>query len=189
MKLGLTMLIFYLAQSPLALADDRASLQGRWFKSCQAGSVKTEWFAEDSVTLNEMYFQDQACRQPSLIFISSGSYTLPTSGQMDFRFAHVSIRLMSKTLIEDFNRRKVCGFEDWVLGSDKEISGRSCEIFVIGLPQKVPAAGDMRYGIYRLHGGQLSLGQLTHEKNGTSPARRPLDYQSRSYARMARIRP
>lgn len=165
------------------------NLAGRWFKNCEGGSVKIEDFTPSEVTLNEIFFLDSKCTRPSLVFVSEGPYIIPAKGIIDFQFSSVRIRLMSEIAVNDFNTRKVCGFSDWKWSEDKEISGRPCEIFFVGLPQRVPAAGEMRYGIYLLEGNRLSLGKMTREQNATSPEKRPTELQPRAYTKMPRIRP
>ncbi len=96
---------------------------------------------------------------------------------------------MSAVAVNDFNRRKVCDFDDWLLGTEKEISGRSCEIFYVGIPQRLPTVGEMRYGIYQLQEDRLSFGKLSRDKDATTPDKRPTDYNSRFYTRIPRVRP
>jgi hypothetical protein len=173
------------AQSPVISADHDL-LQGRWFQACQAGGMRTEEFQDALVTLTEMFFLDAGCTRPSVIFISEGSFVLPTKDQMDFQFTSVRIRLMSEIAVNDFNHRRVCDFEDWTYGVEKEISGRSCAVFVAGLPHRVPAVGEMRFGLYRLEGNHLSFGKLSREKNATTPEKRPTEYDSRFYTKIPR---
>lgn len=187
------LLCLFMGQNLFASSDlvslTSDDLTGRWFKACEGGSVKTEDFALTKVALNEMFFLDRDCQRPSMIFISEGSYVLPSNGVIDFKFSAVKIRLMSESAVNDFNVRKVCGFLDWKLATDKEISGRPCEIFFVGLPQRIPAVGEMRYGIYQLDGNRLSLGKLTRDSNGTTPEKRPTELNPRFYTRMPHRRP
>lgn len=173
----------------MAISTDPNPLIGRWFQPCSKGAVKSEYFRRFEVALTEMYFLDKNCRQPSLILINEGSYWLPVGNHIDFQFASIRARLMSAIAINDFNRRKVCGFDDWQLGSEKEISGRSCEIFYVGIPQRLPTVGEMRYGIYQLREDRLSFGKLSRDKDATTPDKRPTEFNSRFYTRAPHIRP
>jgi hypothetical protein len=171
------------------ISEDQELLQGRWLQACQAGGVRTEFFVNNTVELNEMFFSDKDCRVPSAVFINEGTFVLPAQGQMDFQFTSLRVHVMNDAIINDFNRRQVCGFDDWEKSVDKEISGRSCEMFVIGSPQKIPTVGEMRYGIYRLDGDRLSFGKLSREQNATAPEKRPTEYDPRFYTRILRVKP
>lgn len=161
-----------------------APLDGLWQQPCTNGNMRTEFFQQQSVSLNEIFFSDKDCRQASVVFINDGTFVLPAAGWMDFKFTSVRLRLVSQAAVTNFNDRKVCGFADWQLGTEKEISGRSCEIFVIGLPQRIPTAGDMRYGIYKIDQDHLYLGKLSKEHNASTPAARPIDFDPRSYVKV-----
>jgi hypothetical protein len=170
---------------------DLASLQGLWAQPCANGVLKTEFFSGQRVLLNEMFFADKECRRPIVVFINEGTYQLPAPGWIDFKFTSVRLRLLTEGAVNDFNSRKVCGFGDWKNSEEKEISGRPCEIFVIGSPQRIPTVGDMRYGIYRLDLSlnRLSFGKLSKDKNASTPEKRPHDLDPQYYLKVPRLRP
>ena len=172
-------------------AKDQANLQGLWAQPCTNGSVRTETFDNKNVSLKEMFFTDKDCRVPAVVFRNDGTYELPRIGHMDFKFTTIQLRLLTEVAVQDFNRRKVCDFENWKLGEEKDITGRSCEMFLIGFPQRIPTAGEMRYGIYHINQDltELALGKLSKEKNATTPDKRPEELDSRIYRKVPRLRP
>jgi hypothetical protein len=174
-------------QAPL-ISTEQERLQGRWFQACSHGALKTEFFQGDKVTLTEMFFLKEDCSQPSVIFVNQGTYILSNGNLIDFQFTSIRLRLMNEIAVNDFNRRRVCDLANWTLGLEKEISGRSCEIIMVGLPQKIPTVGEMRYGIYRLQDPiHLSFGKLSRQKNATTPEKRPTDYDPRFYTKVPHI--
>lgn len=168
--------------------SDAGFMQGLWAQPCQQGHLRTEAFNGPLVTLNEMFFADKECRNPIVVFTNDGAFRLPSAGLIDFRFTSVRIRLLTLAAVNDFNNRKVCGYSDWQQLMEKEISGRLCEIFFVGSPQKIPAVGDMRYGIYQIDRsqGRLAFGKLSKERNATTPDKRPLEMDPRPYLKVRR---
>jgi hypothetical protein len=182
----LSLVLGTLVTAPLALASMGFApvLEGRWQQQCTNGNLRIEVFQQQRVSLNEIFFSDKDCRQPSVVFINDGTFVLPGPGLMDFKFTSVRLRLLTPAAVANFNARKVCGLSDWQVTVEKEISGRSCEIFMIGFPQRIPTAGDMRYGIYQLYNDRLYLGKLSKEHNANTPAARPIEMDPRFYIKV-----
>lgn len=172
-----------LAQSS-TVSGDRELLQGVWRQDCTNRASRAENFQADKVVLTESFFNDDKCASDFLHFINEGTFMLPASGQMDFQFTSVRLKITDESLVKNLNSRSVCGFQDWKLNEEKEISGRLCEIFIIGSPQKIPTVGDMRYGIYRLDNDRLYFGKLTRDENAMTPEKRPTNYDPRFYTRV-----
>lgn len=163
------------------MSSDLELLQGLWRQECASRNTRTEHFHRSIVTLSESFFTDDQCRSPFIVFINEGIFTLPQAGYMDFEFTSVRLLLKNPQLVEDFNQRQVCGFSDWQLDNEKEISGRHCEIFTIGSPHRIPSVGDTRYGIYHLQDDQLLFGRLTRGQNALTPEKRPTNFDPRPY--------
>jgi len=172
----------------LTISGDQEQLQGLWLRDCEQRVIRSEKFEHEKVTFTESTYSDALCKAPVIQLINEGTFTLPAAGQMDFKFTSLRVQINSEAIIDDFNRRAVCGFQDWKLNEEKEISGRLCEIIYAGSPQRIPAAGDMRYGIYRLEDGYLYLGMLTREENALTPEKRPTNYDPRYYTRAPQSR-
>lgn len=165
-----------------APAADQQNLQGEWYQPCRNQVLRMEDFKGNEVTLTENFFGDTTCKTPLLVFLNEGTYTLPQAGWMNFRFTAVLIRLTDARLVADFNQRKMCGITDWQLNKERTISGQLCEIFYAG--QRAPAAGDMRYGIYRLDNDRLTFGKLSRANNATTPEKRPTDWETQPYLKV-----
>lgn len=166
------------------ISGDQDLLQGVWQQACANRAVRTEDFEGSKVTLTESFYGDDNCQTNLMDFMNDGTFELPAPGQMDFTFTFVRVKLGHEVMVADFNRRAVCGFQDWKLNEEKDISGLLCEMFVVGSPQKTPTAGDMRFGIYRIDHDHLYFGQLTRDENASTPLRRPTNYDPRFYTRV-----
>ena len=160
-----------LAQSPL---------DGLWKQDCRSNTIRTESFAGPSVTLEENYFTDAACTKPIMQFKNTGTYIV-INEQMDFRFVSVSTTLQMDAMVDDFNRRQVCGFTDWKINEEKELAGLICRFFNEATNTQVPKTDDMRYGIYKIKADYLFLGQLTPTKNALTPEARPTEWNLQFY--------
>jgi hypothetical protein len=171
------------ASQPVAEMRDLELLQGLWRQECAKRNERTEEFIDSTVTLKESFFSDGHCQKAILVFINEGTFVLPAARNIDFRFTSVRLKLGGENLIQDFNHRKVCGFQDWKIDEEKEISGRLCEIFIIGSPQKIPTAGDMRYGTYHLQDDRLQFGKISREENALTPEKRPTKLDPRYYTK------
>lgn len=169
---------------PGTMSLDHDLLQGKWQQDCAQKALRSEIFLGSVVRLEEAFFTDENCQTPLLTFINEGNFVLPVPGQMDFQFTSVRIVLWDDAVVRNYLRRQVCGISDWQKGVEKEISGRSCEIFTIGLPHRVPTAGDMRYGIYHLEDDRLMFGKLTRDQNAMSPEKRPTQLDPRFYRKV-----
>jgi hypothetical protein len=163
-----------LAQSPL---------DGIWKQSCHNNIIRTETFEASFVMLQENYFSDVGCTKPLMQFTSFGAYSTNTE-QMDFRFMSAIVTLNTENLVKDFNRRKVCGFANWKINEDKNLVGLVCRFFNEATNSKVPDEDEMRYGIYKIEGDRLYLGQLTPSKNALTPEARPTEWNPQFYTRV-----
>jgi len=161
-------------------------LEGTWSQPCQNASLNQEAFSGNQVTLTENHFEDAQCQRGVLIFSDKGTYVV-NGRHMDFSFTQVSITLQIQTLVDDFNQRQVCGFQDWQLGQEKAITGLKCALFTNTQSVQVPAVGDQRFGIYKIdeekEGDRLFLGRLTPGHDALSPEKRPLEFDPQFYLR------
>lgn len=184
------LLIFSLLGVP-ALADP--GFDGVWRQPCQRGYAREEIFAGSSATYTERNFWDRACTAPAVEIVSRGTIQmaepmLEAAGArpIDFTFTSVSLKPASPRTAEAWRERGVCGFRDWQSGQEKDVTGRECDFFGLGSVVRVPRAGDQRFGIAKISGGELFLGRLSPARDGSSPGRRPLELDPLGYQRQVR---
>ena len=151
-----------------------------WLRACSQGGMQIQIFEDNSSSANEIFFQDAKCRTPLLAFLNDGEFKVQDLN-IDFEFRKVSMVLYSNELVADFNRRSVCGKNDWKNNSPKEITGFRCALFQEDKLVQVPQKGDMRFGIWQVKETKLFFGILTPEKNCSSPEKRPVDMDPRPY--------
>ena len=157
-------------------------LEGRWVQPCQNKAVREEVLANNSATLTENYYSDANCSDRLLTFRNEGGL-VAQDGKMDFSFTRVTIALHSSALVEDFNDRAVCGYQNWIAGLERDITGMSCALFNPNKPGRSPQVGDMRYGIYKVEDDKLYFGQLTLQHNALTRENRPVAFDPRFYLR------
>lgn len=180
------MIILFLSQfwwASTTAAAATSNLEGRWVQACQNQTLRTEDFAQDHVTLSEFYFADRACTQKFLTFINHGEFEISNDFHMDFTFKQVRIQIASLDLVTEWNSRSVCGFNDWKLNQEKDVTGLLCELFGEGSLMQIPELGQKRYGIFQVRGDELYFGRLTPEFDALSPDRRPREFDPRFYRR------
>ncbi|MFS4458063.1 hypothetical protein [Bdellovibrio sp. HCB2-146] len=164
-----------------ALSAIPQDLVGTWVQPCKQKAVRTEVFSEETASLTEVYYLDNNCSQPLIAFQNDGE-VVASAGEMDFRFTRVAMTLFHSDFVDDYNARAVCGFTDWQLGVEKEITALPCALFT-AKPTQTPRAGDMRYGIYMIQANRLYFGKMTMQRNALSPEKRPNEFDIRFYVR------
>lgn len=166
------------------------ALEGTWRQPCARGYQREERFEGAFVTYVERNFWDGSCTAPAVEILSRGAFEAgepvlaPLGARaMDFTFASVSLRPRSVETAAAYNQRAVCGLSGWRVDEEQEITGRDCDFFGLGAKMRVPSAGDRKFGIFRLEGDELFFGQLSPERDGSAPSRRPLVLDPRGYRR------
>ena len=150
---------------------------GLWSTDCLKGLKKEQIYRTKSVLTIERFHADGQCTQPAYVFSTDGRVEFPAEDQtyIDFVYVSISLTLYKDDIKENFNRREVCGLKNWKVAVPQEITGRSCAIFS-EKPAQIPAAGDLRYGIYSADDRKLYYGQLSQQSDGSSPSARPTTF-------------
>ena len=60
----------------------------------------------------------------------------------------------------------------------------NCDFFNLGRNFPTPSSGQKKFGIYKIENAQLFFGQLTKDNDGSTEARRPLQFNPRPYQRV-----
>lgn len=169
--------VFLLSTSLLAQVPD-----GKWRTNCVAGTERLQVYNAFQVHTEENFFTSLSCDQLNARFITIGQVEYVKAAelktnQINFTYRQVLLSLHRPELVSDFNRRRVCGFDNWSFADAKDITGLRCELFQPGSATAVASAGDRRYGIYALSDGKLYYGKLSLNEDGSSPEKRPRSLQ------------
>lgn len=170
-KLNLLVLILILSSITKAQITS-----GLWSTGCQNGLKKEQVYrANNRVVSTESFFQDQNCADESFRFQTIGlvNYYKTSESFVDFLYEEIHLSIFKQNVIADFNARKVCGLSDWAIARAQNITGLKCAIFNLNKPTQIPAAGEIKYGIFQIDHDKLYYGKLSRELNATSPEKRP----------------
>lgn len=162
------------------LSHAQSPLEGNWKRPCQNGLIQVQAFKGSLSTAIDHFYQDTGCRKRDISFVNYGAYSLG-SETIDFEFHQVAVVLYSPYRVDDYNKRAVCGLNTWKLGLAKVVTGRRCAFFQPHRLVLVPRQGEGRYGIWRVDSDQLYFGLLDKERPGTSPDKRPQEWDLRAY--------
>lgn len=163
-----------------ALSYAQSPLEGNWVRPCQSGLTQIQSFKGSKSTAIDHYYKDTSCRLPMMSFVNYGAYSLG-SETIDFIFENVAVVLYSENMVADYNRRAICGITTWKVGYAKLVTGRRCAFFQPTKQVLVPKRGDGRYGIWNKETDRLYFGVLDLEYPGTSPDKRPINWDLRPY--------
>lgn len=169
----------------LSTAALASTPEGTWLTSCQDGLSKTQIISQNNHSHTiEKFHQDRFCRQPSFVFITSGGLNFPAEiNQIDFTYTQIQLVVHRKEVVQDFNKRSVCGLTNWKVSEPQTITGLKCALFNIHKPTSIPQSGDTKFGIYKIENDKLYFGKLSKENDGSTPEKRPQEYDNFFYSR------
>ena len=163
-----------------------SDLEGQWVQPCEKGLERTQHFKASHSHLLESFYLDHQCTKPFMQLRTTGQFS--TQGaHIDFIFTRVSVRLLDAAQVLKFNTRAVCGFTKWEINKFYDVSGRICDLLLLGHAFEVPPPGEKRFGIFRIqesdlhHSRLLFFGQGNAKLNSTTPEKRPQTYQSQPF--------
>ncbi len=174
----LFVLIFSSLTFPL-FADSK--FEGKWTAVCRADasqySQETVVYSGNSATLTLLGANDPKCKN---VWLKATMTTTLNVGAgfsqgdievhpVDFIFSKVLFSFYDSAVIAHLNNSQYCGYSDWALGAEKDVTGRTCD----GKP--MPKSGEGVYDIAAVHGDKLYGGKRDFEFNGTSPEKRPAE--------------
>lgn len=151
---------------------------GLWSTGCRDGLKKEQIYGKNNLVIStENFYQDAKCTDESFRFQTIGlvNYHENSNIFIDFIYEELYLSLFKQNVVEDFNTRKVCGYDNWAIAEAQNITGLKCAIFNVNKPTQIPAAGDFKYGIFQILQNKLYYGKLTQNSDGSSPEKRPLE--------------
>ncbi len=183
MKFNFFLIVFFVGLTGLkshSMPSQPFPIEGLWLRPCSDGGAQVQKFEGSTSTTTEIFYKDLECSIPLMSFVNTG-YIKIQSQQIDFSFENVLIILYSDQLVENFNRRSVCGKSNWQRATTTIITGLRCALFQQTKLVSIPRSGDMRFGIWKLEDQKLYFGKLSNEENGLSIDKRPTIWDLRPY--------
>ena len=144
-------------------------LEGVWQTSCYLGSDNLSYITTISVTgtnleIKDEIHSDSSCNTDDGIFASNfsslsiGEEISYSSGATGHKFTMnlASFKYTPETAadVSYVNTNSICGYSDWALNTEKDITGKTCGSFTI------PVANTTYLSIYKLVGNNLYLGSF-----------------------------
>lgn len=125
-------------------ADNPTELEGTWVSPCYADVSKIESavtamaFTGQSFVYSGTFFSGYNCI-PSVIYGKMTIYgrfalgeTVPAiypTKKIDNTITSVSYTPLSDSIANAFNQSHTCGFDDWIINVEKDITGRGCSAY------------------------------------------------------------
>lgn len=167
-----------------------ADVVGEWETDCtmiKEGGVKvylTDYYnlAEDGTfTQENAVYQDKKCTKLFILNTFEGSYTTAAGANgmtnVDFTLEkhYFTFSALLKPAMAIFNKDALCGYTDWDTDVKKEVTGRKCELNVLGKTQEFPTLqkAETIYTIASESNGEMQMGLPTEDLDGSSADKRP----------------
>jgi hypothetical protein len=156
------------------------SMLGTWSQTCQANSNYSQKSslkidATNIEVTGQVFVNDNVCTTAPyavsryIMAYSFGNLVAGTNN-VDYATVGVKMRYGNAVAVSGANASAYCGFTDWQLNVEKDISGLSCT----GINQD--AVGSHHYSIFKIQNGNLYLGQTDATHDGNSVAARPTNF-------------
>lgn len=160
-----------------------SDLSGSWTTGCHQGLSKEQALDEAHSITTENFYRDQNCKLESFQFKTTGTLQFPSenSSWINFSYEMVQLTVYDQQVVADLNARKVCGIGDWRSEEPQIITGLQCALFNVNKETQIAKVADQKFGIYKLQEGRLYFGQLSRDKDGSAPSKRPTTWAPEFY--------
>jgi len=175
-----------LATDVLGITD----LYGSWTQTCEA--IAPTGFRKDSLVIDATTVQMIAQIYPQTGSSCAGTadvearanlnyvitaFNPAMNNPVDMSLNQILAKVNSVTAAAVANASSFCGFNDWSVGVEKDITGRNCVT-------NLPSAGGAFYQIFKLEdANRLFVGQIDTDHDGTTTAKRPTALESTPYTK------
>lgn len=162
----------------------KTELEGTWKKGCYQNTNDGSYYTESTTMSGNnttftliLYLSDYTCANKLASMTMTDSFIIgeASNGTKTIDSTIQSIKWTYHTAEQATygNTNVMYGYVDWQAEVPKEISGKG----------NVPTIGTIVYDIYKIEGNILSMGENTSELDGTTEAKRPVDFESSGYAK------
>lgn len=158
-------------------STEQQAVQGAWQDSCHTWSDSVSMsthnvatVAGSNITIVGSVFASKDCSGAASFAITSRmTFDIPSKSETDPTILNVDTVLQSltETVLDQptailFNKIEHCGFTDWTVGQEKDVTGLDCGA----------KKGETVYSVVKITGDQLQLGESDAVNDGTTPERR-----------------
>jgi len=169
---------------------EQTDLVGNWNKGCEASGVagfRNDSLVFDATTVQlvtQVHQSDSTCTGTSDFEARANfNYTVPTfdpaaNNNIDLVLNNIRAKFNSPLATNAANAADFCGFDDWAVGVEKDVTGRDCI-------EELPDSGGQFFQIFKLETeDRLFVGQVDSAHDGESAAERPNALESKPYVRV-----
>ena len=165
---------------------------GNWKDTCKtwgsgdqlSSGYTTASFAESTVVfVGENYKSTDCTGEKTSSMKMTFSFEIPSRSSLganvfDFNTTprNVVYIISDQDTVNVMNTLAYCGFTDWVVGVEKDITGKSC---FIG-----PKSGEVIYSVMKITETQLQLGEPDDSHIGKTPEQRHVQFASQSFIKI-----
>lgn len=136
-------------------------LTGSWTAACADGQSGTMEATNTQMVVTSTAFSADGCTGSGFTRVVAthnysvgGAAVAPTDAtEINMTVVSIKVTLLQAAMVTEFNTGKMCGFSDWTLNTEKDVTGANC-----GDDIAVNKAGDVWYNIFKLADGKLQLG-------------------------------
>lgn len=121
-------------------------------------------------------FGDKTCETPKTTVEYPGTFTVAGESEggvgFDIVLGAYNFTVHDAEMVEQLNKEKYCGFEDWAVDVTKNLGGVQCG------ESKKPGTGEIYYDLYKIVSAEgqadtVTFGASTEDKDGSSAEKRP----------------
>lgn len=128
----------------------------KWRTECSDSTENEVDFEGSNASVKAFVYDDATCDTPKILTVAKRSYSV--SGQnVDYTFESVKMTLLIDSDVDNCNQEKCYGSDGWVLGVEKDITGKSEGDTLIN------KAGDKLLNIFKIEGDVLHFGDTTKD--------------------------
>ncbi len=172
--------------NPINRAASAPEIIGNWAKPCASGGSAQS--SKNTFLVDDQHVQIQTDVYPSNADCT-GAADLQSRAQfqyvvnndkpgqvnaIDMTLQQVLARLNTDKAVAAANIATFCGFKDWKLSVDKDVTGKNCIA-------DIPDANNPYYQIFKVSGTDLFIGEVNTQHTGRTPESRPTVLETTAY--------
>lgn len=113
-------------------SNDNLNLVGTWLADCEDDSGESsqlEWVVTSSVaTFRQSFYSDTGCSEGDKYEINDYNYSYETTATSFVGTLNsFEITLTDSSTVSSENSSSYCGYNDWVINVEKDVTGQDCD--------------------------------------------------------------
>lgn len=168
-----------------------ADVVGEWYTDCTEMTEQgvtvyvTDYYAfnaDGTYSQESAVYQDKKCNKLFILNTFEGSFleTANTSHadlNLTLEKHYFTFSALLAPLMPILNKEAMCGYKDWKVDAKKEVTGKVCELNILGQKQEFPTLMQTEsiFSIVGIESGMLYMGEFTVDLDGSAEDKRPTD--------------